>query len=186
MTESHFDPSRAVTFDLSRGLVALDQASHRVLVPSDLLVELCASAGDDARKDFGRRLGTECGRRVADRLGAGKNEASLETVLEHLGGEMALVGLGNLGVERWGKALVMTFQGSPVGAGGDALLAAVIEGALQRLFGRDCSAVRLGRDGDLVRLLVASQQTAASVEQALAKGSGWGTVLADLQQAGGS
>ena len=186
MAQAQFDPSRAVTFDLSRGRVALDQASSRVLVPSDLLLDLCASAGDDARKDFGRRLGTECGRRAADRLGDGRTEASLEIVLGHLGGELALVGLGNLGLERWGKALVMTLDGSPTGAAGDTLLAAVLEGALQRLFGRDSAAVKLGRDGDLVRFLIASAKTAASVEQSLQKGSAWGAVLADLQQGHGS
>jgi hypothetical protein len=182
MAELHFDPSRVVNFDLGRGRVALDGASYRVLVPTDLLVELCQSAGEEALNNFGRRLGTECGRRVAERLGDGAAEANVEIMLEHLGGEIALMGLGNLGVERWGKALVMTFEGSPVGSEGDALLAAILEGAIQRALGRDPNVVKLHRDDDVVRMLVASSPTATAVKQALSSGTSWGTVLAELHE----
>ena len=180
MAQPQFDPSRAVQFDLGRGQVALDGASRRILVPTDLLLELCRNAGSDAAANFGRRLGTECGRRVAERLAKGTAQTSVDDLLDHLGGEIALMGLGNLGVERWGRALVMTFEGSPVGSDGDALLGAVLEGALQRVFGRDCTAVKLHRDDDLVRVLIASSETAKSVNAALAGGAAWGQVLAEL------
>lgn len=180
MAQPQFDPSRAVQFDLGRGQVALDGASCRVLVPTDLLLELCRNAGNEATINFGRRLGTECGRRVAERLAEGATQAAVDHLLDHLGGEIALMGLGNLGVERWGKALVMTFEGSPVGSEGDAVLAAILEGALQRVFGRDCTVVKLDRDDELVRLLVVSSATAKSVSEALAGGTAWGQVLAEL------
>jgi hypothetical protein len=182
MALPQFDPSRMVSFDLARGRVALDEASRRVLLPSDLLLDLCENAGDEARSDFGRRLGTECGRRVAERLGKDSSEATVESLLEHLGGELALTGLGNLGVERWGRALVMTFDGSPVGGSGDTLLAAVLEGAIQRVFGRDCSVVKLQRDDETVRLLVVGSKTAASVREALSKGASWGQLIAKLHE----
>jgi hypothetical protein len=185
MAQPQFDPSRAVQFDLGRGQVALDGASCRVLVPTDLLLELCRDAGSEAATNFGRRLGTECGRRVAERLAGGAAQASVDNLLDHLGGEIALMGLGNLGVERWGKALVMTFEGSPVGSDGDALLGAVLEGALQRVFGRDTTAVKLHRDDDLVRLLIVSSATAKSVSEALVGGAAWGQVVADLHAAAG-
>ena len=37
----------------------------------------------------------------------------MEDVLDHLGGELALLGLGSLGLERWGRALVLTVEGAP-------------------------------------------------------------------------
>ena len=57
-----------------------------------------------------------------------------------------MLGLGSLGLERWGRALVLTVDGGPFGQQLDRLLGAVLEGALQRAFGRDCRAVKLGRD----------------------------------------
>ena len=184
MAQTHFDPARMVRFDLARGRVALDEASCRVLVPTDLLLELCENAGQEALTNFGRRIGTECGRRVVERLGQEElSEANVSTLLAHLGGELALMGLGSLGVERWGRALVMVFEGSPVGSRGDHLLAAVLEGAFQRLFGRDCSVVKLGRDDELVRLLVVGAQTAAAAREALRKGTGWGELLSQLHEA---
>jgi hypothetical protein len=146
----------------------------------DLLIELCQIAGEEAIRNFGRRLGTEAGRRVAERLGDGTKEASIATLLDHLGGEMALMGLGNLGVEQWGRALVMTVEGAPAGREGNALLAAVLEGAIQRAFGRDSSVVELLRDDDLLRLLVVSPATAESVRSQLGSGCSWGQVLATL------
>src|SRR3982750_2155408 len=118
----HFDPSYALEFDFGRGQIRMANAGARVAVPSDALLALCQGASEDALRDFGRRLGTEAGRIMNDRLGEAW-QASLETVLEHLGGELALMGLGSLRLERWGHALVLSFDHSPFGAAGDPLLA---------------------------------------------------------------
>ena len=106
----NFDPSYALEFDFSRGQVRMANAGERVLVPSDALLALCHGTNEDeVVRDFGRRLGTEAGRVMNDRLGQAW-QASLETVVEHLGGELALMGLGSLGLERWGHALVLSFR----------------------------------------------------------------------------
>lgn len=175
-----FDPAHVLKFDLARGQVEVDGASARVVVPAEALVELCASAGPEALRDFGRKLGTEAGRRTQDALGQGIHNASLETLLEHLGGNLALMGFGSLGLERWGKALVFTVDGSPFGARGDALLAAVIEGAVQRAAGRDVHVVPLVRDDDCVRLAVLNAGAADRVRGWLAEGTAWGEVLSRL------
>jgi hypothetical protein len=177
-----FDPSHVVKFDLERGQVEVQGASPRVLVPADALVELCRGAGPEALRDFGRKLGTEAGRRTADALGSGLQAASLETLLEHLGGNLALMGFGSLGLERWGKALVFTVEGSPLGASGDALLSAVIEGALQRAAGRDVAVVMLARDDQRTRLIVLSPRAAREVRGWLEQGTSWGQVLSRLHQ----
>lgn len=183
MAHTRFDPSQAVKFDLGRGVVQLDGSADRVLVPVDALLSLCRGAGEEATRDFGRTIGNEIGRRAAGRLGA-VADASLEEVLEHVGGDMALAGIGSLGIERWGRALVMTVSDSPLGAAGDPLLAAVLEGAIQRALGRDASVVPLARDGQWARLLVVGSKAATRVRGWLAEGVAWGDALARLHARG--
>ena len=180
---TRFNPSGSVSFDLVRGRV--DCGGEHVLVPADALIDLCRSAGDEAVSDFGRRLGTTVGRRIADRLGDSAQSASLEGVLEHLGGELAVLGLGSLGLERWGRALVLTIDGGPFGQQLDRLLGAVLEGGLQRAFGRDCHAVKLVRDDRQVRFLITSAASASKVNAWLGSGVSYGDALTRLQNSAG-
>lgn len=186
MPTPSFDPTGTVTFDFRRGRVELSGATERVLIPADALSALLRSAGSEGVRDFGRQLGTEIGRRVGERLGDGGAEASVEAVVEHLGGDLALMGFGSLGAERWGRALVLVISDSPFGAQGDELLAAVIEGVVQRAFGRDASVVRLAREDRDVRLLVTGQSGAERVREWLGSGVAWGEALSRLQAGGAS
>ena len=181
----NFDPSYALEFDFGRGQIRMANAGERVIVPCDALIALCQGASEDAVRDFGRRLGTEAGRVMNDRLGEAW-QASLETVLEHLGGELALMGLGSLGLERWGQALVLSFSHSPLGWAGDPLLGAVLEGAMQRSFGRDTVAIKLMRDDQKVRFLMAGRSGADKAGNWLAQGVPWGDVLSRLATRGAS
>lgn len=179
----NFDPSYALEFDFGRGQIRMANASERVIVPCDALLALCQGASEEAVRDFGRRLGTEAGRVMNDRLGEAW-QASLETVLEHLGGELALMGLGSLGLERWGQALVLSFSHSPLGGALDLLLGSVLEGAMQRSFGRDTVAIKLMRDDQKVRFLMAGRAGAHKAGVWLAEGVPWGDVLARLATRG--
>ncbi len=155
-------------------------ADPRLLVPADALARLCAGADADTVRDFGRGLGTEMGRRVMGRLGDG---SSVSAMVEHLGGELALAGFGSLGVEVWGRALVLTITDSPLGSDGDALLASVLEGAIQRAVARDAAVVRIERSNGKTRLAVLRPSTAESVRRWLGEGASWGDVLARLSSA---
>jgi hypothetical protein len=177
MGTPRFDPTHSLEFNLDRGSVKLSGSLERVLLPADALAALVRGADVETRRDFARRLGTEAGRRVAERLDA---SASPESVVEHLGGEVALMGLGSLGFERWGRLLVVTVQGSPLRGEGDEILAGVVEGALQRAFGRTANVVPLQRDDALVRLLVVSSGAADRVRGWLGDGVSWGDVLSRL------
>lgn len=180
MTLHRFDPSHSVKFDLGHGIVQLDGAGPRVLVPPDMLMDLCKHAGDDSLVDFGHKLGTEAALRFLNHLGVPADSVSVEAFVEHLGGNLALLGLGSLSVERWGKALVFVVDGSPLGPRGDALLAAVLEGALQRSLGREPKVVVLHRDDSIVRLLATGAAGARRAREWLAQGTAWGDVLARL------
>jgi hypothetical protein len=186
MAEVQFDPAGMLQIDLGRGVVQLQGASPRLVVPVAALVALCREAGNAALRDFGNRWGTELGARVAGRLGDGPANRSIQTWLEHLGGEWALAGLGALALERWGKALVLSVDGSPLGQDGDALLEALLGGALQRGASRDLKVVSLGRDDAVVRLVVLAPGAAQRARTWLEAGTSWGDVLARLHDSRGA
>lgn len=182
MTDVRFDPSKAVTFDLAHGLVHLEGAPARLLVPADALGALAGAAGPEAASAFGRTLGEAMGRRVASRLATaeGVGAAAIDVVVDHLGGELALSGLGSLGLERWGRALVLVVDQSPLGAVGDALLEAALAGAVEAAAGKSVRTVLLGREGVRARFLVGGEAGAAKMKAWLAEGLAWGDALVRL------
>lgn len=185
MLESRFDPSHAVRFDLARGAVELQGSVPQVLVPMDALFELGRGAGAEALGNFGRRLGTEIGRRIAERLGDGLGQAGPETLVEHLGGELALVGLGSMGLERWGRAIVITFRGGPNGPDAALLLGAVVEGALQRATSRDLKLLPVPGDAEVLRLLVLHPSVADRASQWASQGAGLPEIVERLSSSRG-
>jgi hypothetical protein len=186
MSDLRFDPSKAVTFDLTHGLVHLDGAGARVLVPADALLALAAAAGAGAATALARAMGTAMGRRVATRMKEGAAAMAVEVAVEHLGGELALAGLGSLGLERWGRAAVLVVDQSPFGAGGDALLEGVLAAAVEEAAARrgGVHALHLGRDGVRARFLLGSQAGTDKVRAWLAEGIPWGEALVRLHDAG--
>jgi hypothetical protein len=185
MPDLRFDPSKSVTFDLDHGLVHLEGAPSRLLVPADALLALAGAAGAAATAAFARALGTPMGRRVADRLSAGGvGAAAIDVVVEHLGGELALAGLGSLGLERWGRAVVLVVDHAPLGAAGDALLEQVLAGAIEASVERAVHVLTLARDGVRARFLLGGSAGTDKVRAWLAAGVPWGEALVRLHAAG--
>ena len=174
-----FDPTHSLKFDLGRGRVNVDGSQARLVLPLDAVRQLCDSAGPEALRDFGRNLGHEIGRRVGNRLPSIRS-ATVQDVVEHLGGDLALMGFGSLSIERWGEALVFVVSDSSFGPLSEQLLASVLAGAVQRALSRDIEAVVLSREDDSIRFLAASQSTAVKVNGWLADGMQWGEVLSTL------
>ena len=182
MNHVPFDPSKAVTFDLARGLVQQEGAPSGLIVPAEALATLARAAGPEAFQRFGRAIGEACGRRVASRLAAadGVRAAGAGAVIEHLGGELAVTGLGSLSLERWGRALVLVVDQSPLGAEGDALLESVLEAALEAAAGEKPCVIVLARDGVRARFLVTGHAGADRVRAWLNEGVSWGDALVRL------
>jgi hypothetical protein len=186
MSQPPFDPTKAVLFDLAQGLVHIDDAPARVLVPADALLALAAAAGDDAARAFARAIGEPIGVRVARRLsegqpsGEGTRQSSVDTVVDHLGGELALLGLGSLSLERWGRAMLLVIDQSPLAKGGDLLLAGVLEAALGRATGKPVRCLALMREPARLRFLVAGEAAVSKVRGWLHDGVSWGEALARL------
>lgn len=183
MAHAPFDPSRAVEFDLANGVIRLRDASSRALVPADALVKLCERAGPEATRAFGKATGEALGVRASRGLGGGPDAtrgASLEAVVEHAGGELALAGFGSLSAERWGDALIFVVDHAPAGAAGDALVAAVLEGVVYGATWHDAECVTLARDGARVRFLLVGHAGADRYRALAASGLSWASALAAL------
>lgn len=181
MTDLRFDPSKAVTFDLAHGLVHLEGAPSRLLVPAEALGALARAAGPEAASAFGAAIGEAMGRRVAARLGeGGAASASVDVVADHLGGELALAGLGSLGIERWGRALVLVVDQSPLGEGGDRVLEAALASAVHAAAGRSVRVALLARDGVRARFLIGGEAAIEKTKRWIDEGVAWGDAIVRL------
>lgn len=184
MNTKAFDPENAFRFELGRGRITTSGAGPRVLLPVDALLHLLVAQSPEALKDFGHLVGNELGRRVAEGLGDAQ-EASTDRLVDHLGGEWALMGFGSFGLELWGKAMVFTVSASPFGAQGDEFLSAVLEGAISRALGRQVVGVPISRGSDPLRLLITGSRGANQVKGWLDAGQSFGEVLSQLNQGAG-
>lgn len=180
MSEPRFDPALALKLDFDQGQVTLRGQGPCLVVPKGALLDLLSNAGDEATANFGQQLGVEIGRRMVESFGKAIEATSVEDFVDHFGGELALLGLGTLAVERWGHALVLVIEGAPAGATGAALVSAVAAGALQRALSRDSAVIELMKSDNTLRLLVVSSRAAAEVKQWLAEEVPWGSVLTRL------
>jgi hypothetical protein len=179
MNTPRFDPSRSIVVDLAHGQLMDDEGTARLNLPAHHLVRLCEQAGEAAARDFSMALGTDLGRRIVDRLGDLKERASVEDWVEHLGGQLALVGLGDLTSEQWGKALVLRVKGSPKGL--TQIISNVLTGALSRALGRAVAMVPFERNDDAA-FLVLSPASARKIQQLAHDGVALGQAIDQLHE----
>jgi hypothetical protein len=185
MANPPFDASKAVTFDLARGQIQKEE-EPRVLVSANAVLALCQAAGTDATAAFARTAGDSIGDAIArrfDRAGANAKGASIEAIVEHLSGELAIAGFGALSIERWGRALVLVIDRALGGSEGDRLLAPLLASAVSKAAKVEARCVRLSRDGDRARFLVTGPKGAEKVRDWLLAGLSWGEALVRLHPA---
>jgi hypothetical protein len=178
-----FDPTNAVQFDLARGIVQ-GGGERMLVIPASVLAEVSHAAGAAASHAIARSIGSACGERVAARFGGAEDvrSASIDDVLSHLAGELAIAGVGTTHLERWGRALVAVFGSCPISD--SAAVAELLGAALVAATERPVAALSLGRDAGGVRVLVANKRAVERAKEWLAQGSSWGDVLAKLQARG--
>ncbi len=177
------DLSNAVRFDLPSGTLHLSDNEKGLLVPASVLVTLLKSAAPDVRGHIGRDLGAHIGRSMSKRAGGAQAllDGGLEGAATMLAAEIAVVGLGTCAIERWGRALVVQVNGSPIEA--TDFIASVVEGALMTATGKTLACTTLSDAGG-VRVLVASESAALRVRGWIEQGVSWSDALVRLQAAG--
>jgi hypothetical protein len=176
-----FDPTHAVRFELPRGQVIAGDGERSVVLSCSVLDDLVLVAGTEAAGVVGRALGASIGRRIAARMGGarGVRIASLDEVVTEVAGELAVAGFGVASIERWGRALVVAVDRPAVRD--LPFLASIVEGMLEGATDATVKCASLGRDGTMVRVLVASEDAAARAVALLDRGIPWGEVLVHLQ-----
>jgi hypothetical protein len=180
MSAPSFDSTHAVRFDLAEGAVRTGTNGDRVvLAEAPALAALLESAPAAVAEEFARSCGAAVGRRAAARLGP-LDGATTEAFLTQLAGEAALAGLGALSLERWGRAMVVVVQGSPLPA---AQVAPFVSAAFRAAAGRAVWCTLLLRDAGGARVLVSSELAVAKARDWIASGVAWSEVLGRLQGA---
>lgn len=177
-----FDPTGAVRFDIQSGAASDPRGTRLVLLPASAL-EALERTTPGALAHLGSELGRGCGARVAARLGgdAAVRNASLEDVVTQLAGELAIAGVGQLHIERWGRALILVV--SNPGVGSDGFLGAALGGALGTATGRELAIAPLGREGGVARYFVGAQPTVLKLRSLMSQGKSWSDAIASLQGA---
>jgi hypothetical protein len=177
MTAPSFDPTHAVRFDLPHGSVRAGGEGERVvLMPTSALDELVLSAPPEAVEALGRGFGSAVGRRAAARM-QDPQAASIEAFVTQLAGEAAIAGIGALSIERWGRALVIVVEQSPLAG---TLLVPLVAAALEAASGRSVWCTLLSRDARVARVLVGGERGIARVREWIASGLPWGDALTKL------
>jgi hypothetical protein len=177
MNAPSFDPTHAVRFDLPRGSVHTERDGARMLlVPAAALDDLVLAASPEALEALGRSMGVAIGRRAAARIGDPQG-ASIEGFVTQIAGEAAVAGVGALSVERWGRALIIVVEGSPLAG---TLLGAVVGAAMEAASGRRVSCALLTRDERVARFFVGSEGGCARLKEWIGSGATWGEALVKL------
>jgi hypothetical protein len=175
-----FDASKAVTFDLARGQLRIGDSARGIVVPVHVLERFSEAAGDETAILVWRMIGDAMGERAARRLGGvgkGARDASVESFIDHLAGELSIAGVGSLSGERWGRALLLVVDHCPLGSAGDQRIASLLSGAISTATSTDTRVVVLARDRDRARFLVTGAAGADKVRAWLGSGVGWGEAL---------
>ena len=179
MAAPSFDCTHAVRFDLPRGAVhAKGDPGRIVLVPATALDQLLREVPPATAQAFGAALGMAVGRRVASRL-ADAQTASVDAFVTQLAGEAAIVGVGAVAIERWGRALVVVVSASPLV---DSVLLAFVSSAIEAACGLRPVCALLARDDGVSRIFAGSQAGVDRLRASLASGLSWPNALARLNR----
>lgn len=175
-----------LSFDLAEGIVRLG-GEARVVLPASVVLSIVGAATDEARRVFSRALGESIGQVATIRMKEqdfatplSLVDASPEAALSELAASWALAGLGGLGMERWGRALVMTVDNSPLGREGDELLEAALEGALESATERRVHVTRIERVGSQLRFFVGNANAVTKVRAFVARDIPWADAVSML------
>lgn len=183
-----FNPSKAVVFDLARGGVHLgrragEAGTAHVLVPVDLFATLVDHyAGARA---LGHTIGGDVVKRALARAGqevGSMRSLTLAEVVDVLGGEFALLGLGSLRVERWGDAMLFVLDPCALDDRADPFVEGIVEGVVETGGARAAHATVIDRSDETVRVLVAGAAATDRAKELAKRGTPFTEIVSELQE----
>ncbi len=136
-----FDPGGFYAFDLARGAVSTRRGERVLVMATDAVTTLVASAVKHGDLTAVRTLGKRIGEEAAASLGSEVRGAPPERVVTHAAGVLSLLGWGALSFERWGSGLVLSLEGAPQLDVDQLGLSALLGGMLTALSGHDTACV---------------------------------------------
>ena len=167
--------------------------SQQILLSTEIVVALVAAHPD--AKALGVELGTEIAERAIARRSlhgdATLRSSPLTDVADLLGGELALLGFGNLRVERWGAALLFVLDPCALDSRADRLLEGVIEGAAMRAGAPRGATTRVGRaviidrDRETIRFFIGNDAAATEAYALYRVGTAFTEIVSTLQERDG-
>ncbi len=177
-----FDPEKFYAFDLARGSVSTRHGERVLVMASEAVATLVASAVKHGDLTGVRALGKRIGEEAASSLATDVRGATPEAVVTHAAGVLALWGWGALHLERWGNALVLVLEGAPDLDPGKLGHASLLGGMLTSLSGRDIACVPVSSG----RFVVVHPSVAEQVFSWSQEGSDLSQIIAKLHAEGQS
>ncbi len=175
MQDARFELQGTLAVDLGTGVLSDPSGAPAWLVPIDVLCKF-AAADDRAASHLAELVGEQLGTRLGSRI-------TLETDLfvEHLAGECALRGYGNVSLERWGDALIVRVASSRLPA---SVFAAFFSGVLRAASKREVGCASLGEDEGVARFFVCAPALIPHVSRSLQAGESWQQAIMALSKRG--
>ena len=181
MTEQSFDISEAIEFNLPHGQVGVQQSAPQMVLPATVLNRLCRMQNRATLQEVGAQLGREVSRRLRV-MTLSHEEHALDVVLEQLGWQLAASGLGVLGLERWGSALVMTLKHCPLDLAADDLVGAMFEQVFDQVWECRTSVLAVSHRDTARRWLVVDPKVGLRVIGWFNIGLSWNEVMEKLHE----
>lgn len=182
-TSAGFDPVHFFDFDLASGAVHTRNGQRVLVVSDDVLGPLVAAAVSAQDLTPVRSLGQKLGQTVREELGADPVHSAPHEVLTHVAGVVGAFGWGRLGVERWGKALVVSVESLPEIDAQHLAIAALLGGLFSSLVSEEVACVPVGKEGIF---LVVNPNVAAQVWAWSRQEAGLAPILARLGPSDGA
>jgi hypothetical protein len=174
-----FDPAGYFAFDLAHGAVHTRHGDRVLMLTSDVISPLVATAARHGDLTAVRSLGKRMGDHAAQSLGGDVSAQAPEDVLHCAAATLAMLGWGVLVMERWGSALVLGLEGAPTLDADSLGLAALLGGLLTSLGGRDVACVPIAKSA---RFVVVHPQVAETVWSWAKDGAGVPEVVSRLSE----
>lgn len=103
-------------------------------------------------------------------------------MVDLIGGELALCGLGRVRMERWGKALLVVHDPCPLPGSLDHFLRGLFQRIVEVAAEREVGCTIVQRHENIARLLIANSSAIRRAQVMLADGMGFVDVVARLQE----